>query len=181
MATALLTLFFGAAPLVTAFFKLIDSVIKLAGGAWLLVGRRQLHWLRPTWQKLQALIRLGLIFALMEITASIYNKANLFFLQKHGGAEAVAQYSAAWQVVEGLSGIVANLVLQNILYPVFSRLWKQDQPAVTRLARTTARWLLVLALPSMFLLAVESDRIIPLIYGPLIPRLSGCNSIWWRP
>jgi O-antigen/teichoic acid export membrane protein len=162
----LLTLVLGAAPLVTAFFKLIDSVIKLAGGAWLLLWRRHWGWLWPTWRQLQALAQLGLIFALMEITASIYNKANLFFLQKHGGAEAVAQYSAAWQVVEGFSGIVANLVLQNVLYPVFSQLWREDRPAVTRLAHTTARWLLALALPSMFLLFVESDRIIPLIYGP---------------
>ena len=162
----LLALFFGAAPLVIAFFKPIDSGIKLLGGVWLLVGRGNFQWLWPTLEKLRALVHLGLIFAIMEITASIYNKANLFFLQKHDGAEAVAQYSAAWQVVDGLSGIVANLVLQNVLYPLFCQLWKQDRPAVARLAHTSARWLLALALPLMFLLWVESDRIIPLIYGP---------------
>lgn len=162
----LVGLFFGAAPLFLAFFKLIDSGVKLLGGVWLLARQGQVAWLRPGWEKVRTLVRLGLIFAWLEITASIYNKANLFFLQKHGGAEAVAQYSAAWQVVEGLSGMVANLVLQNILYPVFSRLWHQDRPAVHPLAQTTARWLLVLALPLMFILLVESDRIIPMIYGP---------------
>ena len=161
----LLALFFGAAPLVIAFFKLIDSAIKLLGGAWLLVWRRKFQWLWPTLRKLLALVHLGLIFAAMEITASIYNKANLFFLQKYGGSEAVAQYSAAWQVVDGFSCLVAGLVLQNILYPVFVRLWKQDRTAVIPLAQNTAKWLLILALPLMFFLWEESDRLIPLIYG----------------
>jgi O-antigen/teichoic acid export membrane protein len=161
----LLALFFGAAPLVIAFFKFIDSGIKLMGGVWLLVRRRNFQWLWPPLRKLRALTHLGLIFAIMEITASIYNKANLFFLQKHGGVEAVAQYSAAWQVVDGFSCLVSGLILQNVLYPMFVRLWKKDQAAVVRLAQTTSSWLLLLALPLMFLLWVESDRLIPFIYG----------------
>jgi O-antigen/teichoic acid export membrane protein len=161
----LLALIFGAPPFALAFFKLIDSLVKLAGGAWLLVRRDKFTWLRPTFKKLLALGHLGLIFAVMEITASVYNKANLFFLQKYGGAEAVAQYSAAWQVVDGFSGLVAGLVLQNILYPVFVRLWNQDRAAVIPLAQNTARWLLVLALPLMFFLWEESGRIVPLIFG----------------
>ena len=76
-----------------------------------------------------------------------------------------ARYSAAWQVVDGFSCLVAGLVLQNILYPVFVRLWKQDRSAVIPLAQHTAKWLLVLALPLMFGLWVESDRLILLIYG----------------
>ncbi len=161
----LLALFLGAAPLAMAFFKIIDSSIKLLGGAWLLVWRGKFQWVWPTLRKLKALVQLGLIFAAMEITASIYNKANLFFLQKYGGSEAVGQYSAAWQVVDGFSCLVAGLVLQNILYPVFVRLWKQDRSAVIPLAQHTAKWLLVLALPLMFGLWVESDRLILLIYG----------------
>ncbi len=161
----LVAVFFGAAPLVIAFFKLIDSGIKLVGGTWLLVGRRNFQWLWPTRRKLRTLAHLGLIFAAMEITASIYNKANLFFLQKHGGAEAVAQYSAAWQLVDGFSCLVSGLILQNVLYPVFVRLWNKDRSTVIRLAQDTASWLLIVALPLMFLLWVESDRLIPLIFG----------------
>jgi O-antigen/teichoic acid export membrane protein len=161
----LLALFFGAPPLVIAVFKLIDSIIKLMGGAWLLVWQRQFQWFWPTLRKLKALTRLGLVFAVMEITASIYNKANLFFLQKYGGAEAVGQYSAAWQLVDGFSCLVSGLILQNVLYPMFVRLWNQDRQAVIPLAQNTARWLLILALPLMFFLWAESDRLIPLIYG----------------
>lgn len=161
----LLALFLGAPPLVIAFFKLVDSVIKLAGSALVLIYRRQFRWFWPTLQKLKALIHLGLVFAVMEITASIYNKANLFFLQRYGGAEAVGQYSAAWQIVDGFSCLVSGLILQNVLYPMFVRLWNQDRPAVVPLAQNTARWLLVLALPLMFFLWAESDRLIPLIYG----------------
>jgi O-antigen/teichoic acid export membrane protein len=37
---------------------------------------------------------------------------------------------------------------------------------VPALARNTARWLLAAALAVMFVLGVESDRLIPLVYGP---------------
>lgn len=162
----LTALVLGAPPLVIALFKVIDSILKMIGCLWLAWRRQHLHWRRPHLASLWSLLRLGMIFALMEITASVYNKANLFFLQRQGGSEAVAQYSAAWQVVDGVSCLVANLVLQNILYPVFVRLWHQDRPAVVPLARQTAAWLLAAAMPLMFFLWVESDRLIPLVFGP---------------
>lgn len=161
----LLALFFGAAPLVVAFFKLIDSLVKVGGGIWLLLRRRRFAWLWPTVRKLLSLAHLGLIFGAMEITASIYNKGNLFFLQKYGGAESVAHYSAAWQVIDGFSSVVSGLVLQNILYPVFVRLWNQNRPAVIPLAQNTAKWLLALSLPLMFFFWMESDRLILLVFG----------------
>jgi len=39
--------------------------------------------------RLGSLLRLGLVFALIEVSAIIYNKANLFFLQKYAGAAGV--------------------------------------------------------------------------------------------
>jgi O-antigen/teichoic acid export membrane protein len=80
----------------------------------------------------------------------------------------VAQYSVTNQTVDGVSGVVSGLLLQSVLFPVFVKLWKEDKDTaqVSGLAQKTAAWLLAAALPLMFFLAVESDRLIILIYGP---------------
>ncbi|OGP75358.1 MAG: polysaccharide biosynthesis protein [Deltaproteobacteria bacterium RBG_13_58_19] len=162
----LLALLLGAPPLVVAFFKLIETMVNLVGGFWVITAQKTWHWRLPSLARLGITLKAGLVFALMEITAAIYNKANLFFLQKYGGADGVAQYSATWQIVDGFSGLAANLLLQSVLFPLFAQLWDSDRKEVSRLAQDTARWLLLVALPLMFVLFVESDRLITLIFGP---------------
>ncbi len=162
----LTALFLGAAPLAVAAFKLIETAVNLGGGLWLLLSRREF---RPAWPSLRRLwrtLRLGAVFALIEVAASIYNKANLFFLQRYAGAEAVAQYSVTWGLVDAISSLVSTLLLQAVLYPLFVRLWQTDRDQVPQLAQNTARWLLTAALVVMFFLFLESDRLIPLIFGP---------------
>ena len=160
-----LTLILGASPLVVAAFKLIESLGNLAGGAALILywGRFRLRW--PSLGRLTGTLRLGLVFALIEVSAILYNKANLFFLQRYAGSQGVAQYSVTWQMVDGISALVSNLLLQSILYPLFVHLWQTDRSRVPGLAQNTARWLLAAALPVMFVLFIESDRLIPLVYG----------------
>lgn len=162
----LVTLILGAAPLVVAFYKLIETLVNLAGGAALILSRRRF---RPQWTsfgRLGTTLQRGLIFALMEVTAITYNKANLFFLQRYAGADGVAQYSVTWSMVDGFSGLVSNLLLQSVMFPLFVRLWEVDRSQVSRLAQNTARWLLAAAALLMFVLFIESDRLIGLIYGP---------------
>jgi O-antigen/teichoic acid export membrane protein len=161
----LLALILGAPPLVVAAFKLIESMANLAGGAALVLywGRIRLRWPAPG--RLAGTLRLGLVFALIEVAAIIYNKANLFFLQRYAGAQGVAQYSVTWQMVDGISALVSGLLLQSVLYPVFVGLWQTDRARVPALAQNTARWLLAAAVAVMFVLFIESDRLVPLIYG----------------
>ncbi len=161
----LLALALGASPLTVAWFKIIETLAIVAASAWFLVVPAASPWKWPSLKKLVDLGRLGLIFGIIEITASIYNKANLFFLQKYGGADGVAQYSATWQLVDGIAVLVSGLLLKNILYPLFVQLWETDRPAVLTLTRNTARWLLVAALGAMFVLFIEADRLLLLIYG----------------
>jgi O-antigen/teichoic acid export membrane protein len=162
----LLALILGAPPLAVAAFKLIESLVNLGGGAALALswGRFRLH--AASLRGLGSTLRLGLVFALMEVASITYNKANLFFLQKYAGAHGVAQYSATWNLVDGISALASSLLLQSILYPLFVQLWQTDRSRVPALAQNTARWLLAAALAVMFVLGVESDRLIPLIYGP---------------
>jgi O-antigen/teichoic acid export membrane protein len=156
----------GAPALAVAAYKLVETVANLAGGLWLILSQRRY---RPQWPPLRRLwrtLRLGAIFALIEVTGITYNKANLFFLQRYAGADAVAQYSVTWNLVDGISALVSSLLLQSILYPLFVRLWETDRDQVPRLAQNTARWLMAAALVVMFVLFIESDRLITLAVGP---------------
>ncbi len=163
---ALVALALGAPPLAVAFFKLIETLVNLGGGIALSHARATARWTWPSWLQLGGTLKRGLLFALIEITAAVYNRANLFFLQRYHGAEGVGQYSVTWQLVDGFSILVSSLLLQSIMFPLFVRLWDRDRAEVSRLARNAARWLLAAALPLMFILFVESDRLLPLIYGP---------------
>lgn len=162
----LIALALGAPPLFVAAFKLIESLINLGGSFILVRAQGGLRLKLPSWTRLGSTLRLGLIFALIEVSAILYNKANLFFLQKYAGAHGVAQYSVTWQTVDGISGVVSSLLLQSILFPLFVQLWESDRSRVSQLAQNTARWLMVAALAVMFVLFIESDRIITLVYGP---------------
>jgi O-antigen/teichoic acid export membrane protein len=166
----LIALALGAPPLVIAAFKLIESLVNLGGSFYLVRSRGNFNFKWPSLGKMGSLLRLGLVFALIEVSAIIYNKANLFFLQKYAGAAGVAQYSVPWQIVDGLSAIVSGVLLQSVLFPLFVQLWEVDRGKVTQLARDTSRWLLAVALALMFVLFIESDRIISLVYGPHYPE-----------
>ena len=162
----IIALALGAAPLVIAAFKLIESLVNLGGSFYLVRSRGHFRFKWPSLGRLGSTLRLGLVFALIEVSAIIYNKANLFFLQKNAGAAGVAQYSVTWQIVDGLSAIVSGLLLQSVLFPLFVQLWEVDRKKVSQLAQDASRWLLAVALVVMFVLFIESDRIITLIYGP---------------
>ena len=162
----LIALALGAPPLAVAAFKLIESLVNLGGSLAMVRSRGGFQFTWPSLGRLNSTLRLGLVFALLEVSAIIYNKANLFFLQKYAGAHGVALYSVTWQTVDGISGLVSNLLLQSILFPLFVQLWEVDRTKVSQLAQNTARWLLAAALAVMFVLFIESDRIITLIYGP---------------
>ena len=150
---------------IVALYKLVESAINVAGGA--LAVRRRLRfpvcW--PGGPALLATVRGGVVFALIGLVAIIYNKANLFFLQRAGGPAAVAQYSATWQIVDGVTGVFCGLLLGKTLFPLLARLVTENFAEATRLARETTRWLVLLAFVLMIGLAVERDRFIPLIYG----------------
>lgn len=160
----LLALFSGASPLIIALFKPIESLTSLAGAAKML--RRS--WeaaTTPLWSAIWATWKGTFPFTLMALAAILYNKINLFFLQSFGGAQAVAQYSATWQLVDGISVLASGLLLGNVLFPVFAKLWVKDQQAFASKAQAYAAQLAALSLPLVFVLGVCSELIIALLYG----------------
>ncbi len=164
----LTTLLLGAPPAVVASFKLLENGVNLLGAMLVSLSRREFFQMRlrrkplaRTWRT----ARNGLTFVGIALCAVLYNKANVFFLQRHGGPEGVAQYAAVWAVVESVAALGVNLLLRNVLYPLFVELWHRDREGFVRLARTAVRWLCCAALPVCFVLAMEADRIVGLIYG----------------
>ncbi|UJX42115.1 oligosaccharide flippase family protein [Desulfovibrio sp. JY] len=165
-AIGLLTL--GAAPHWIALFKVIENVSNLSGGVWMALKKTDFAGLtlkRKSLARTWATAKHGSVFVLMALAAILYNKANLYFLQSNGGPTKVAQYSVTWELVDGVSILVSNLLLRSILYPLFVRLWKNDRSEFKRLANNSVRWLIGISIPVMFVLFIESDRLIGLVYG----------------
>lgn len=156
----------GFAPYLVALYKLIENLSNGAG--MVLMARRSMRFRfrRPRFPDLWRLGRTSMDFALLATTAMLYNKANLFFLQRFAGAEGAAQYSATWQVVDWISFVISTLLLRNVLFPLLTAAWQEDRARFIRVARDSVSKLLAVGFPTMFLLFVESDRIIPLVYGP---------------
>jgi O-antigen/teichoic acid export membrane protein len=163
------TLLAGAGPVVVGLFKVVENGANLIGGIVVVRGWERLTGLRLGRRGLARIwgtTRHGLVFLIMALAAITYNKSNLFFLQRAGGEQAVAMYSVTWELVDGVSVLICSLLLSNVLYPLFTKLWRTERDEFHRLALTAFQWLLALSLPVVFVLAAESDRFIGLIYGP---------------
>ena len=161
----LAALLLGAPPMAVALFKPVETCVGLFFTARILL-RKRLRAAVWTLASLWENWRESIVFTVMAIAAILYNKINLFFLQRHAGTEAVAQYSATWQVVDGVSVLVSGLLLGSVLFPLLARLWNRDRAAFLSTARFQAAFLTAAALPAMFVLALQSGFILSLLYGP---------------
>lgn len=167
---AFLTLAAGAPGTVVALFKIWENLANLAGVLVLVQRTRPFRWRSLNFQGLWGTFRQGLHFGLLAVLSASLSRVNLLFLQAYGGSSQVAQYGAAWPLVDGLHAIVSGLLLQSVLYPLFVRLTIDDPAELSRLARHAARWLLGLSLLIALALGLEKDRLIPLIFGPQYPE-----------
>lgn len=154
-----------ASPVWIALYKPLESLVLLSF-ALKALGRSPFQGV--TWTRMKELAREwnnGLVFTCMACCTMAYNKINVFFLKQYGGDGAVGGYSVAWETVEGLSVLVSGALLGKVIFPMLTRLWQEDRQAFCQLAGQTARSLWAAALPVMYVLLVEGDRIMMLIYG----------------
>ncbi|MBQ9452422.1 MAG: oligosaccharide flippase family protein [Desulfovibrio sp.] len=170
--SALLGLGFGIAcvlldapPLVIALYKVIESLLCIAF-ALAALERNPLAGVGLAGMKdLAHQMKNGLVFTCMAACAMFYNKINVIFLKQYGGNADVGGYGVAWETVEGLSVLVSGALLGKVIFPLLAQYWQQDRNAFQQLAGQTARSLWAAALPIIFLICVESDRFLPLVYG----------------
>ncbi|MEG2172639.1 MAG: oligosaccharide flippase family protein, partial [Desulfovibrionaceae bacterium] len=155
-----------ASPMYIALYKPAESLVLLLF-ALKALGRNPLSGIRwPHMLHLAEQWKHGIVFTCMTCCAMTYNKINVFFLKKYASDAAVGAYSIAWETVEGLSVLVSSALLGKVIFPMLARLWEEDKDAFCQLAGQTARSLWAVALPAIYILFVESDRILTLIYGP---------------
>ncbi|MDR0239397.1 MAG: oligosaccharide flippase family protein [Deltaproteobacteria bacterium] len=153
-------------PIWLALYKPIESSILMLFALKALdrnpLGSFSIERLRQLGQRL----KLGVIFTCMAFCSMFYNKLNVFFLKTHGGNAQVGSYSVAWETVDGISTLVSGALLGKVIFPMLTKLWHENAEEFRKLAGQTARSLWAVALPVMYLLFVESDRILVFIYGP---------------
>ena len=161
----IIAVIFSWSPIFIALYKPIESILCAIFASYALgrnplgkFGIRQLSDLARRMKK-------GLIFTGMAICAMFYNKINVIFLKKYGGNADVGAYGVAWETIEGLSVLVSGALLGKVIFPMLARLWNQNKNEFRRLAGQTARTLWAASLPVIFLVLVESDRFLTLVYG----------------
>ncbi len=149
-------------PLV-ACFKLVEALVIFAlsglalrwrfggfpagGAAWL--GR----------------FRGGFLFAGIAVCGLLYNKLNLYMLDHFGGAYALGVYNAPWEIVDGLCVLISGALIERVMFPHMAGQWQKDRAAFMRMNRAAAVCLLLLGLGAVYVLFVEGDRLLGLVFG----------------
>ncbi len=148
---------------ILALFKLVE-----AAGQGLFIGRA-LAWRLP-WPRLSRTWISGwahsLTFAGMAICALLYNRCNIYVLDAVSGETAVGWYNVSWEIVDGICALISGALLGKVVFPLLARQWATDQLAFGRISLAMGRFLLGMSLVPMYVLLLEADRIVPLIFGP---------------
>lgn len=171
-AHGLICVFLGLPLPILALFKLVE-----AAGQGLLIGRA-LAWHLP-WPRLARTWISGwthsLTFAGMAICAILYNRCNIYVLDAVSGETAVGWYNVSWEIVDGICALVSSALLGKVVFPLLARQWATDQRAFGRISLAMGRFLLGMSLLPMYVLLMEGDRIVLLIFGsqyqPSVPIL----------
>lgn len=162
----ILAIVLGWPAVIIALYKPVESILCIVFSLYALgrnpLARVSLADMRDLGNKMKS----GLIFTGMAACAMFYNKINVIFLKKYGGNADVGNYGVAWETIEGLSVLVSSALLGKVIFPLLTRLWKENREAFRLLAGQTARTLWAASLPLIYLICVESDRFLPFIYGP---------------
>lgn len=157
---------------VLALFKLVEAACQ-----GLFIGQT-LAWRLP-WPRLSK-TWIGnwahsLTFAGMAICAILYNRCNIYVLDAFNGEAAVGWYNVSWEIVDGICSLVSGALLGKVVFPFLARQWATDQQAFGRISLAMGRCLLGMSLVPMYILLVEGNRIVPMIFGseyqPSVPVL----------
>jgi O-antigen/teichoic acid export membrane protein len=168
-------------PVLLGCFKLISGLIRIVLGAAASIRSLYSSLIVGTdWLSLRRIFLASTVFGFIHILGILYNKTNIFFLESVAGVRGVAVYSAAWTPVDAIATLGSEQLLAWVVFPFLSTLWWQNRKAVAPLVRRAAQWLLAAALPTMFVLYVESDFIIGLLYKTGYPDAPGVmRSVVW--
>jgi O-antigen/teichoic acid export membrane protein len=163
---ALIAAAIGAHPVVIAMYRIISGLLRLGLGVWPLVrvyGSRLLA--KPEWSAVWVILRASTVFALYDIVSTLYNKSNILFLERYTGMEhGVALYSAVYNLIDPVSILVSEQLLAWVIFPLLASMWWNNREEIPAVVRRTAQWLMIIALPVMFVMYAEREFLIGLVY-----------------
>lgn len=164
---AFLTAALGLGPVIISLFKIISSLIRIGLAMSAYVRDYSSSIFRfPQWSSLRKMFAASVVFALIEILGTIYNKTNIFYLEKITGVSGVAFYSATWNIIDSVSIIASEQLLGWVIFPLLASLWLNQKQEAYKLVKSNAQWLMAFAFPIIFVLSAESSLIIGIIYPP---------------
>lgn len=113
----------------------------------LLVLRGRLEWrkVRPDFTRLKPLLSDSWPLAIATTFVTLFLQAPIIFLSKLSTDAQLGYFSAAGKISSQLT--IVPLLLMASLYPLFARLFKEDQVALGILLQKSLRYMVVLALP----------------------------------
>jgi len=166
----------GLGPEAVALYRLLGALVLLAG--WTREVRGE--WprpsvFRPSWATARNLAGAGLTLGAVQVLGTLYNKSNIFFLERAGGASAVAVYGATWTLVDAISLLGSEQLLAAVVFPVLSVAWTRHRAGALCLVATQARWLLAFSLLAVFVLDQERATILGLLYPD-----SYADAVWMQ-
>ncbi|MFH1112754.1 MAG: oligosaccharide flippase family protein [Pseudomonadota bacterium] len=177
LAYAFLATATGLGAVAVSLFKLVSAVIRIALVAVNHLKTYSGALCRIThWAAVWGLFTGAAVFALIQILGLFYNRTNVFFLERATGVKGVALYSAAYNLVDPISGLASEQLLGWVIFPLLAFLWREKREDIGPVVRTSARWLLVIAFPVMFFLGIMGQTIADIIYPP---DLRSCG--WMLP
>ena len=116
-----------------------------------------------SWQALIRLIRSALPFAVLTILVSLYFKIDVVLIEHIKGPTQVGQYAAAYKLLEAV--IVISWVFSRALLPVLSSLFDYALDTLQKVAQTSFRFFIAIAIPIATATTFLAPKIIHLIYG----------------
>lgn len=116
-----------------------------------------------SWHGVRRQLREGFPYFLLIVFGTIYYRIDTVMLSKMCPEHVVGWYGAAYRLFDSLS-FVPHLI--NVaLYPVLSRLWKDEAGLHRRTVVRGIEYVLLAAIPMTILVFVFSPNVIALLYG----------------
>jgi len=114
------------------------------------------------WKNVLAQAKEGIPYFLFTIFGTIYYRIDTVMLSKMSPAEIVGNYGAAYRLFESLN---IPFIVSVALYPVLSRLWKDDADIHRRTVIKSLEYTLFLGMPVSFGLIYFAPDTIELFFG----------------
>jgi O-antigen/teichoic acid export membrane protein len=162
MLVGLLALHLGAPTVVVMIALVAGSAINFLYATFHL-WRQGLSW-RPTWNaaELRSMLKIALPFAVAALFTALYANSDTFLLQIFKSHRDVGLYGTANKMVIAFQIIPAALV--GAIYPAMSAAFMSDKQKLQRLFVDSMRYLMVVFIPVMVVIAVLAHPLVLQIY-----------------